>query len=147
MQIKLYNCTSQPNVVHKKKTLLNTLNGTLKENVNRESVIVTVPYFSGWEAINYAEIPDFKRFYYVSVECLAGVRLRLTMHSDALSSFWDNYKVSQCIAKRSTSDYNTMIKDDMIAFSPQTEIIRRKTRDKFQPSSTGGCYILTVTGK
>lgn len=147
MQIQLYNCSSQPNVVYKNKTLLDTLNGTLKENVNRENVVVTVPYTSSYASINYAYIPDFKRYYFVSVDNLSGSRLRLTMKSDALSSFWDSYKYSQCIAKRSTSNYNTTIKDDMIAFKPQPEIIRRKTTAKFTPSSTGGCYILTMAGK
>ena len=147
MELSLYNCSSMPNVIHKSKTLLRTLNGTLKENTNRESVVVTIPYSSDYSSINYAYIPDFKRYYFVSVDCLAGQRLRLTMRSDALSSFWNNYKTSQCIARRSTSNYNPAIKDDLKVFSPQPVYSRRKTLAKFTPSSSGGCYILTVGGK
>lgn len=147
MEIQLYNNASMPNVVNKQKTLLRTLNGTLKEDVNREHVVVTIPYANDYSSINYAYIPEFKRFYFVSVENLKGVRLRLTMDSDALSSFWNNYKYSQCIAKRSSSNYNTDIKDDLLAFKPQPIYIRRKTSNKFTPSSSGYCYVLTLGGK
>ena len=147
MQLSLYNLSSMPNVVIKAKTLIETLEGDLKENVNREKVVVTIPYTSAYARINYAYIPEFERYYFVSVDCINGERLRLTMHSDGLSSFWDRYKYSPCIAKRSSSNYNSAIRDDMIAFKPEPVIIRRKTSSKFTPSSSGGCYILTMSGK
>lgn len=147
MQISLYNNASAPNVVHKRKTLLATLNGTLKEDVNRESVVVTIPYQSNYASINYAYIPDFKRYYFVSVEVLSGSRLRLKMSSDALSSFWGNYSGSQCIAKRSSSAPNMDIPDELVHFKSQPIYIRRKTSSKFTPSSNGGCYVLTIGGK
>ena len=147
MQISLYNNASAPNVVHKRKTLLSTLNGTIKEDVNRESVVVTIPYASDYASINYAYIPDFKRYYFVSVDNLKGLRLKLTMKSDALSSFWNNYAGSQCIAKRSTSQPNNDIADNLVHFKSQPIYIRRKTQSKFTPSSSGGCYILTIGGK
>lgn len=147
MQISLYNNASAPNVVHKRKTLLRTLNGTIKEDVNRESVVVTIPYASDYASINYAYIPDFKRYYFVSVDTLKGLRLKLTMKSDALSSFWNNYAGSQCIAKRSSSAPNKDIADNLVHFKSQPIYIRRKTQSKFTPSSSGGCYILTIGGK
>ena len=147
MQISLYNNASAPNVVHKRKTLLRTLNGTIKEDVNRESVVVTIPYASDYASINYAYIPDFKRYYFVSVDNLKGLRLKLTMKSDALSSFWNNYAGSQCIAKRSSSAPNKDIADNLVHLKSQPIYIRRKTQSKFTPSSSGGCYILTIGGK
>lgn len=147
MQISLYNNASAPNVVHKRLTLLRTLNGTIKEDVNRESVVVTIPYASDYASINYAYIPDFKRYYFVSVDNLKGVRLKLTMKSDALSSFWNNYKNSPCIARRSSSNFNTDLVDDLVHFKSQPIYIRRKTAQKFTPSSSGGCYVLTIGGK
>ena len=147
MQLKIYNSSSMPNVINKAKTLIDTFEADLIENVNRENVVVTIPYTSAYASINYAYIPEFERFYFVSVDCINGQRLRLTMHSDALSSFWNRYKYSPCIAKRSSSNYNPAIRDDMIAFKPEPVIIRRKTSAKFTPSSSGGCYILTMSGK
>ena len=147
MQISLYNNASAPNVVHKNKSLLGTLTGVLKEDVNRESVVVTIPYQSYYANINYAYIPEFNRFYFVSVDCLNGKRLKLTMNSDALSSFWNNYKNSPCIARRSSSNYNVDIPDDLVHFKSQPIYIRRKTTQKFTPSSSGGCYVLTIGGR
>ena len=147
MQISLYNNASAPNVVHKSKTLLNTLNGILKEDVNREKVVVHIPYQSNYASINYAYIPEFKRFYFVTVDNLKGVRLKLTMTSDAISSFWNNYKNSPCIARRSSSNYNTDIPDKLVHFKSQPIYIRRKAPQKFTPSSSGGCYVLTIGGK
>lgn len=147
MQITLYNNQSAPNVVHKSKTAIRTINGVLKENTNRENVVMTISHFDGWSNINYAYIPEFNRYYYVSVDVLSGQRLKLTMHSDALSSFWGSYKSSQCIARRSTSSVNPDIADNCLRFKTQPIYIRRKTTSKFTPTSSSGSYILTVGGK
>ena len=147
MQIILYNNHSAPNVVHKSKTQIKTCNGTCKENVNRENVVLTISHFEGWNAINYAYIPEFSRFYFVSVDLMSGQRLRLTMRSDALSTFWGSYKASQCIAKRSTSNFNPDIPDECMRFKSQPIYIRRKTSSKFTPTSNSGSYVLTVGGK
>ena len=101
MTITLYNNSSANNVVHKQMTALTTLSGTLKENVNMERVVVTIPYFANYSTCNYAYIPEFHRYYYVSVDVLNGQRLKLTMESDPLTSFYSQYAGSQVIAKRS----------------------------------------------
>lgn len=147
ISLTLYNNRSMPNVVFKDKTTLATLTGEILENVNRERVTITIPYNANFASINYGYIPQFNRYYFVDVDMLTGGLLRLTMRSDALSSFWNNYKSSQCIARRSSSNYNPAIKDDLKVFKPQPIYNRRKTIAKFTPSSTGGCYILTVGGK
>lgn len=145
--LTLYNNASAPNVVFKNKSVLGTLTGDLKENTNREHVEITIPYQSNFASINYAYIPEYRRYYYVSVECRTGGLLHLSMDSDGLSSFWNDYKVSPCIARRSTSNYNTDIPDDLIHFKSQPIYIRRKTPQHFTPSSSGGCYVLTIGGK
>lgn len=147
MQLTLYNNYSAENVVHKNLSVVQTLNGTLKENVNMENVIVTVPYTANFANINYAYIPDFKRYYFVSVDVLNGLRLRLNMRSDPLTSFWGQYKQSQCIAKRSSTQVNPDIADTTQPFSPQPKYIFRKLSTGFTPSSTGYCYVLTLGGK
>ena len=148
ISLRLYSNSSANNVIYKRKTQIgSTLTGQLKENVEMSHVVIHIPYIDNYASVNYAYIPEFKRYYYVTVEVLNGGRLKLTMKSDALSSFWGYYRSSPCIAKRSTSNYNPNIKDDVLAFKPQPVIIRRKTSAKFTPSSSGGCYILTIGGK
>lgn len=148
ISLTLYSNSSANNVIKKRLTQIgNTLTGQLKENLEMTNVVIHIPYISNYAQVNYAYIPEFKRYYYTTVEVLNGGRLKLTMKSDASSSFWNNYKVSQCIARRSTSNYNPDIKDDVIAYKSQPIFIRRKTSAKFTPSSSGGCYILTIGGK
>lgn len=148
LSITLYNNSSGQNVVYKNKSQVGvTLTGQLKENVNMENVVVHIPYFSGYASVNYAYIPEFKRYYYAKVDVVNGGRLKLTLKSDGLSSFWGNFQYSNCIAKRSTSNYNDQIADNAVPFKSKPTIIRRKTSSKFTPSSTGGCYILTIGGK
>lgn len=145
--LTLYNNKSAPNVVRKSFTQLTSMTGQLIENLNMENVVIHIPYFANYASCNYAYIPEFKRYYNVHVEVMNGGRLQLTMKSDPLTSFWDKYKISPCVAKRSTSNYNTQIEDGVIAFECQPELFRSHTTSKFNPSSSGGCYILTIGGK
>ena len=147
--LTLYNNSSAPNVVHKKiGDALTSMSGQLIENINMENVVIHIPYFANYASCNYAYIPEFKRYYNVSVEVMNGGRLKLTMKSDPLTSFWDKYKGSPCVAKRSTSNYNTQIADNVIAFKCKPNLYRSHlSSSKFTPSSSGGCYILTIGGK
>lgn len=145
--LTLYNNKSASNVVHKSFTQLTSMSGQLIENINMENVVIHIPYFENYASCNYAYIPQFKRYYNAHVEVLNGGRLKLTMKSDPLTSFWGKYKNSPCIAKRSTSNYNTQIADNVIAFSCQPKLYRSHTTSKFTPSASGGCYILTIGGK
>lgn len=147
MNITLYNNSSAENVVHKNLSSITTLAGTLKENVNMENVIVTIPYIANYAYINYAYIPDFKRHYHVAVDLLNGQRLRLNMKSDPLTSFWGQYSNSPCIAKRSSSNVNPNIEDKKKPFNPQPKYIYRRMGTGFTPTTTGNCYVLTLGGK
>ena len=91
--LTLYNNSSAPNVVHKSiGNALTTMSGQLIENLNMENVVIHIPYFENYASCNYAHIPEFKRYYNVHVEVMNGGRLKLTMKSDPLTSFWDKYK-------------------------------------------------------
>lgn len=142
----LYNNTSAPNVVRKRITQLHSLTGDLKESAELESVSITIPYVNDFANINYAYIPQFNRYYYVQVTVLNGELIKLDLTSDVLMSFWNSFRNSKCIAKRSSSNFNLMLPDDRLAFSPQPTYIRRKTASKFTPTSSGS-YVLTVGGK
>ena len=147
ISLTLFNNHSAENVVNKIKDSITTLSGTLKENLNMENVVITIPYTSNYASINYAYIPEFKRYYFVTVDVMNGLRLRLNMKSDPISSFWDEYKNSSCIAKRSSSHAKAEIEDNRIPFDPQPEYQTRRMSSGFTPSSNGYCYVLTLGGK
>lgn len=147
MELRLYNTSSAHNVVRKQMTLLQSVNGVLKENCRMENVTLNVTYFADYYRCNYAYIPDFHRYYYVNVALVEGDQIRLMMKSDPLTSFYDGYKDSKVIARRSSTDVNPNIPDDRIPFKPVPKIIHRRCGTAFTPSATGYCYVLTLGGK
>lgn len=147
IEVILYNTSSAHNVVKKQMTQLRQISGELKENCYMERITMNVTYFEDYYRCNYAYIPEFHRYYYVTVELIDGNQVRLIMKSDALTSFYDGYKASKIIAKRSSSSCNPNIVDTASPFKPQPKIISRKTNFAFTPSSTGYCYVLTLGGK
>lgn len=146
MELQLYNNKSQPNKVYKSKTLIDTLYGDVKENVNIESPTFTVPHFSGFESVNYAYIPELGRYYFVNVEVLVGGLIKLTMKSDALSTFWGSFRNSPCIARRSSSSPDYRLIDNRVISLPKPEIVYRRTNCALTLSNSNN-YVLTVTGK
>ena len=148
MELRLYNTSSAHNVVHKNMTLLSTLDGELKENCRMETVTLNVNYFEDYYRCNYAYIPEFHRYYYVNVALIEGAQIRLMMKSDPLTSFYDGYKNSKVIARRSTSNMNPNIPDNRVPFKPTPVIdYRRCGATKFTPSTNGYCYVLILGGK
>ena len=147
IRVVLYNNASAHNVVHKQKTQIRDMTGVLKENCMMEKITMNITYFSDYYRCNYAYIPEFHRYYYINVALIEGDQVRLIMKSDALSSFYDGYRNSKIIARRSSSNMNPNIPDDVSPFKPQPKIIHRKTAFGFTPSSTGYCYVLTLGGK
>ena len=146
IQVTLYNTSSAHNVVHKQKTQLRVMNGVLKENCYMERITMNVTYFSDYYRCNYAYIPEFHRYYYVTVELVDGDQVRLIMKSDALSSFYDGYRQSKIIAKRSSSSVNPNIVDTASPFKPIPKVITRRVDFEFTPSSSGYCYVLAMGG-
>ena len=147
MEVILMNTPSPHNVVHKQMTRLRTMSGELKENCKMENVTMNVTYFPDYYRCNYAYIPEFHRYYYARVTLVEGNQVRLTMKSDALTSFYDGYKASKVIARRSSSNVNPDLPDDRIPFKPVPKIIHRKCGTAFVPSSSGYCYVLILGGK
>lgn len=147
MQVILYNTSSAHNVVKKRMTQIREMNGELKENCYMERITMNITYFADYYQCNYAYIPDFHRYYYVNVELIDGQQVRLVMKSDALTSFYDGYKVSKVIARRSSSNCNPNIVDTASPFKPQPAIIDTRCDFEFQPTSTGHCYVLALGGK
>ena len=146
MELQLYNNKSQPNKVYKSKTLIDTLYGDVKENVNIENPSFTVPHFSGFNSVNYAYIPELGRYYFVNVEVLVGGLIKLTMKSDALSTFWGSFRNSPCIARRSSSAPDYRLVDNRVISLPKPEILYRRTNCALT-LSTNNNYVLSVTGK
>lgn len=146
--VTLYNNSSDPRKVRKSLTTVKTISDCqITDNCEIETPYLQFEMFSGFEGVNYCYIPKFGRYYYVQPEAINGNIITVSCKVDVLMSFYSSFQNSKCIAKRSSSKYNPMLVDDCLPFAPTSTFIRRKTQAKFTPSSSGGCYILTVGGK
>ena len=145
--ISLYNCSSDPFVVNKRKSLIKTCVCQITQSVDVDELDLELDMDSRVNTCNYAYIDVFSRYYFLTPGIKNGNQMIMHATSDPLSSFWNDFSPSACIAERSTSNPNPDLIDEMLPFKSKPTFIRRTVGRGFRPSSTGGCYILTVGGK
>ena len=145
--VSLYQNYSDSFVVKKSKTLISTVTCELTEKTSLDEPELLLDIKNNVKTFNYCYIEDFGRYYFCTPIIENGNHMRLICVSDPLSSFWGSLMYSECVAERSTSAPNPEIIDELLPFKPEPAYIRRKMANGFTPSSSGGCYILTVGGK
>lgn len=147
VEVNLYKNYSDPFVVHKKLVSIATVYCQITEEAPLDSLELLLDMRNDISDINYCRIDTFGRNYFCTPKIVNGNQIRLQCESDPLTSFWSSFSSSPCIAERSTSAMNPELVDDLLPFKPQPKYIRRKIATGFTPSSSGGCYILTMGGK
>lgn len=147
VEITLYQNFSDPTFVHKKKTLVKACICQITESVDVDEMELLFDMDPSLNVCNYAYINSFKRFYFLTPGVRNGNQMVMRAISDPLSSFWDSYSSSPCVAERSTSHPNPQLADELLPFKPKPTLDVRQLQTGFTPTSSGGCYILTVGGK
>ena len=145
--VTLYQNHSDPNVVYKNISSLGSVNCELTAGCTIDNPVLILDMKSNIKNFNYMYIPEFGRYYHCVATILNGNQMQVSGYTDVLMSFWNNFRNSQCIAQRSTSHQNPEIEDEMMPFKGQPRFIYRRSAFAFEPSASGGCYILTVGGK
>lgn len=118
--------------------------GTLKELCDVLNPIITMAYNAYHVNINYAYIADFGRYYFVENYVIDGDLVHIKLHVDVLYTYRNVIMNSQCIAARSSSNYNVNLVDNMIQAEEGYRYNITQLPYEFDPSS--GSYILMVTG-
>lgn len=90
MELKLYAVNDGDNVINKTMTLKTTMEINLKRDVDiinpRLILIPNLP--TGFIGINYAEIPDLNRFYFVdNITNISGTLWQLDLSCDVLETY------------------------------------------------------------
>lgn len=147
IEVKLYQNYSDPNVVRKNISFVKNINCEITVEVAVDSLELICDMDEAVNSINYCYIAEFSRYYFVTPAIINGKQMRLSCESDPLTSFWNSFKNSSCIAKRSSSNFNPYIEDPYVVKLPTCKIVTRKTGASFTPSGSGGCYVLTLGGK
>lgn len=147
MQVKFYNNSSDNDEVKKNISLLHTKDCKLYEDCTIQNPRLIVNMDDNIINANYVYIAKFKRYYYITKTTIKdGTIAIVDCKVDVLMSFWDSFKNSQCIALRSSSNYNNMIGDNEIVKLPTAKYVYRKLPTKFVPEDTGNNYVLTIGG-
>ena len=145
MQIVLYNNGKLLNRLERDLNVVATLTGELREGCDVINPQIMVEYNANYLNANYAYIAAFNRYYYFSEPpAFNGKFMILYLHADALYNYRDLILKSECIAERSSSNYNPYLDDSAILKCAGYEYYSRSLPFEFTPNS--GSYVLMVAG-
>lgn len=160
-QIQLGTNTSAMNVVDKEFIQLFSAQGTLKAPSSIIDPVVTILLSNSDEVrmeFNYAYIPAFGRYYYITnIVASAGVvddtsqtspnphqLWEIHMHVDVLMSFKDQIRVQSAVVARQENTYNLML-DDGFFMTYQNPKLQTKLFSVPDPFETQE-FVLVVAG-
>lgn len=116
MTINLFQNNSDANVVSKSLTDKGTVTGTLREGCSIIDPIIKIEGISGSDLpyLNYLEIVEFGRYYYIRDIVLVGKLFEVHCHIDVLETYKDQIKPLPAIIARQAHDYNLYLQDGLI---------------------------------
>lgn len=145
MQIVLYNNGKLLNRLERDLNAVATLSGELREACDLINPDIFVEYNAQYLTANYAYIADYNRYYYFrEPPAIEGKRMLLMLHADALYNYRDLIRKSECIAERSSSNYDLYLDDSAILKTAGYEYFSRSLPFAFEPDR--GTYILMCAG-
>ncbi len=111
MTISLYNNASAPNYIDKDISLVQTLTGVLRNPASVTDPVITIERDSP-VGFNYAYIPEYSRYYFVSGISMTGDKLlALSLHVDVLMTYKDAIREMRAIIKRQENKFNLYLDD------------------------------------
>lgn len=144
MIFRLFQNNSDTNVVQKSITQKSELSGTLRDDCSIIDPIINVEGIapSDLKYINYAEIPDFGRYYYVTNIILKGKLFEVHMHIDVLNTYKDQIKPIEAVIARQEQLNNVMLTDGLIKTYADPNIEIRRSSGGFSDYQ----YIFCIAG-
>lgn len=115
MNIVLYVNASEINAVDKKLTELTTLTGTLREQSSIIDPVITISGIDSYVGqMNYAYIPDFNRYYFITnVESVRNNLWKVSFHVDVLYTYRDAIRANSAIIERNENEYDLKLNDGL----------------------------------
>lgn len=142
MTVNFYNFKIRKNELNKVLPSPVVKNCAVKDGITLEDPVIYMTYDSSLLGMNYAYIPDFGRYYFVTGREVDGKTLYISLHVDVLMSFKNDILASVGTATRSNF-YNKNIPDKMVASLPGENVQYRTLSSAF----TGETYVLILGGK
>ena len=144
MILRLFQNMSDTHVVQKDIIQKAEISGTLLEDCSILEPVIATPLIaaSDLKYINYAEIPDFGRYYYVTDIICRGKLFEVHMKIDVLNTYKDQIKPLSAIIARNESRYNLYLRDGLIQQYANPHIQIKQFPDGFDRYE----YIFSVCG-
>jgi hypothetical protein len=144
MILRLFQNISDTNVVQKDIIQKAEISGTLLEDCSILEPVIATPLIaaSDLKYINYAEIPDFGRYYYVTDIICRGKLFEVHMKIDVLNTYKDQIKPLQAVIARQEQNNNVMLTDGLLKTYADPHIEIRRASGGF----TDFQYIFCVAG-
>lgn len=130
------------------RTFINpaTISGTPRDELDFLNPVITIEYNSAIISSkhNYAYIAEYGRYYYILGITVKGKTMEISFHTDSFYNYRSCILRSECIAERSSSNYELMLEDTAVAAVAGYEVFSRSLPYSFRPDQ--GTYVLTVAG-
>lgn len=126
MQVLLYSNKSENNKIGKDISLLNTLEGTIREQTSIINPTIEMNA-NDVPLCNYAYIPSFGRYYFITnIESVRKNLWAITMKCDVLETYKQQIWNNEGVVGRQENLYNLYLRDDMLKFSSETFTLYKK---------------------
>jgi hypothetical protein len=132
--VKFYKTSSKDKVVDKVLTNQVTMSAMqVKETLNISEPVLKVNYNAALSSYNYAYIPEYGRYYYFksAPDVTIGHEMIISLKIDPRKTYATAIRNCTAHVIRSSSNYDTMIPDNMIINKVNNKISQRKIGNGF----------------
>lgn len=115
MNITFYQNISEYNAVNKSIRELTTITGTLREESSIIDPVITISDIDNIVgSMNYAYIPEFNRYYFITnIESVRTNLWRVSFHVDVLYTYRAQIKSNSAIIERNENQYDLKLNDGL----------------------------------
>ena len=144
MTIVLYQNISEFNAVDKNLTEIVTLSGTLREQSSIIDPAINISDIDNYiGSINYAHIPEFNRYYFITnIDSVRGNLWRVSFHVDVLYTYREQIRANSAIIERNEHEYDLKLNDGLF----QTQQNPRIAQYPFPSGFNTWDFVLAVAG-
>ncbi len=144
MTIRLYENSSNNNIVDKDLNLVTTITGNLRETstIVNPTILVNIAD-NQLSNINYAYIAEFSRYYYITeITCIRDTMFQLNMKVDVLYTYKSEIRENYAIIERNENEYDLKLNDGMF----QTQQNPRIAQYPFPSGFNTWDFVLAIAG-
>lgn len=146
MNVKFYNCSSDPAVVNKYLTGELVLPCQVTDSLDYENPTLLLDLTQSKISKNYALMEG--RYYFLEEpEIINGHHVEIRAHIDDLMTHKAAIMNAQIIADRSSSNYENYMEDGMVTDSGKIAVKIRKLPKMFDTANVTNNYVIILGGK